>query len=290
MTRIALATCRDLPRLTPDDRILLEELRGCGFEVRPVLWDAEDVRWDTFDLVFIRSCWDYHLRSNQFLAWAEMLDRAGVTLWNPLPVVRWNAHKRYLRDLEAAGVPLVPTCWPTAEGSETLERIFQRFGWEEAVVKPAVSAAAHQTWRVRREDAAQRGPELARALEQGEMMVQRFLPEIAHQGEWSLIFLDGVFSHAAIKSPRPGDFRVQPDFGGTVTRGEPHAALLTRAKQAVDAVPFLWHYARVDGVETAEGFLLMELELIEPALYFTQQPQAAGTAARMIVRWAEGQV
>jgi len=290
VTRIGLATCRDLPRLTPDDRILRDELRRCGFEVQTALWDADRTRWNDFDLVFIRSCWDYHLRCEEFLDWVQEVDRSGVTLWNPLPVVRWNTHKRYLRDLESAGVTVVPTCWPSRNEAGTLEEIFQRTGWEEAVIKPVVSASAHRTWRVHRDQAAGRGPELARALEQGEVMVQRFLPEITGQGEWSLIFLDGAFSHAAIKSPQPGDFRVQPDFGGTVARGEPDAALLARAEQVVASIPYPWHYARVDGVETGEGFLLMELELIEPALYFAQSPEAAGTVARMIARWAERRV
>lgn len=289
MTRIALATCRDLPRLTPDDRILRDELLRYGFEVETALWNAEEIQWNSFDLVMIRSCWDYHLHCDRFLSWAEDLDRTGVTLWNPLPVVCWNAHKRYLRDLQAAGVAVVPTCWPTA-GAETLSDIFRRTGWDEAVVKPAVSASAHQTWRVGRDEAVDHENELARALEQGEVMVQRYLPEITGQGEWSLIFLDGAFSHAALKLPKPGDFRVQPDFGGTVIRGEPSPSLIAGAEQAVRAVPLPWHYARVDGVETAEGFLIMELELIEPALYFAQGPGAAGTVARLIARWAKGQV
>jgi hypothetical protein len=290
VTRIALATCRDLPRLTPDDRILRDQLEGSSFEVETALWDADDIHWNRFDLVIIRSCWDYHLRSNEFLTWAEGLHRSGVTLWNPLPVVRWNMHKRYLRDLEAAGVAVVPTCWLPAGSDNSLEQIFQTTGWEEAVVKPAVSASAHQTWRVSREEGGQHEPRLAQALDQGDVMVQRFLPQITGRGEWSLIFLNGQFSHGAIKSPRPGDFRVQPDFGGTVTRGDPGASLISKAKQAMDAVPFPWHYARVDGVETDEGFLLMELELIEPALYFAQRPGAATDVARMIAGWATGKV
>lgn len=290
MTRIALATCRDLPRLTPDDCILRDELHKTGFEVETALWDTDGENWKRFDLVLIRSCWDYHLRCGEFLAWIEDLHHAGVTMWNPFHVVRWNMHKRYLMDLEAAGVPVVPTCWLPAGSDHCLEQIFQTTGWDEAVVKPAVSASAHQTWRVSREDGTTHGPKLAQALEHGDMMVQRFLPEITAQGEWSLIFFNGHFSHGAIKSPRTGDFRVQPDFGGTVTRGEPGAQLITGARQAVEAVPFPWHYARVDGVETSEGFLLMELELIEPALYFAQQTTAATDVARMIARWAAGQV
>jgi len=276
--------------LTPDDRILRDELQRCGFEAVTALWDAEDLRWESFDLVLIRSCWDYHLRCDEFIGRLEKMDRAGVTLWNPLPVVRWNAHKGYLRDLEAAGVAVVPTCWPSLEEGESLVEIFRRTGWDEAVVKPAVSASAHQTWRVRREEAARRGPELARALVTEEMMVQRFLPEITGQGEWSLIFLDGVYSHAALKSPKSGDFRVQPDFGGTVARGEPSHRLVAAAEAAVTAIPYPWHYARVDGVETEDGFLLMELELIEPALYFAQGREAAGNLTGMIARWAKGRV
>lgn len=289
MKRIALATCRELPRLTPDDRLLLEALGRRGLEAEIVLWGSAGDAWERFDLVLIRSCWDYHLQCAEFLAWAAAVARS-TTLWNPLPLVRWNADKRYLRDLADNGVDVVPTRWPARDGPRSLARIFEETGWEEAVVKPTVSASAHRTWRVRRSDADNREAALARHLAEGEVMVQRYLPEITGRGEWSLVFLDGAYSHAALKSPQPGDFRVQPDFGGTVVRGAPGPDLLAAARRAVAAVPHPWHYARVDGVETVDGFLLMELELIEPALYFAQGDGAADRAAAMIARGDGGRV
>ena len=289
MKRIALATCRELPRLTPDDRLLLEALDRRGLGTSIVFWDAGDVRWERFDLVLIRSCWDYHLHGDAFLAWVAAVDRA-TTIWNPLPLVRWNVDKHYLRDLANAGVAVAPTRWPCREGPRTLDGIFRSTGWEEAVVKPTVSASAHRTWRVRRTEAQCREAELSRAMAQGDVMVQRYLPEITTGGEWSMIFLDGAFSHAALKSPKPGDFRVQPDFGGTVQQGNPGPELLAAGRRAVAAAPHPWHYARVDGVETDGGFMLMELELIEPALYFAQGPGSADRAADMITLGVDGQV
>jgi glutathione synthase/RimK-type ligase-like ATP-grasp enzyme len=274
--RLAFATWRGLPELTADDRLAAEALRRRGATVHPLLWDAPGVDGAGFDAVIVRSVWDYHLRPVEFLAWVERLERAGTLLLNPPAVLRWNHHKSYLRDLAARGVATVPTVWLERGAEVDLGGLLADRGWAEAVVKPAISASAHETWvtspsRVSTDHQGRlRGLLLA-----GDALVQPLVPEVRHQGEWSLLFLGGKFSHAMLKRPREGDFRVQEELGGSARPEEPSSALVEQARQALAAAPAPCLYARVDGVERDGRLVLMELELIEPVLYFGADPGAA---------------
>src|SRR5882724_4397341 len=149
MKRIALATAAKLPTLNDDDRLLIPALAELGFTAVPAVWDAPDVCWDEYrgGAVVVRSCWDYHHRLEEFLAWMTRLERAGVPLWNSPAVLRWNSHKGYLRDLAARGVPIVPTRWLERGRRVGLARLLRDERWSDAVVKPAVSASATDTWR-----------------------------------------------------------------------------------------------------------------------------------------------
>src|SRR5258708_36277981 len=152
--KVALATCARVPDLTEDDRLLLDELSRRGVGARPVVWNAAGTRWSTVDRVVIRSCWDYHLRLSEFLAWLDRVEAEGVPLWNPAPLVRSNVHKSYLKDLKAAGLPVVPTAWLERGSSVDLGRLLRARGWPETAREPAVSASAFRTWRVSAQDAA----------------------------------------------------------------------------------------------------------------------------------------
>ena len=194
------------------------------------------------------------------------------------------------------GVAIVPTIWVKAgEGDEVpnLDALIAAQGWTGgAVVKPAISATAHETWRVAADDdgSHQTRFEALLAKSSSGVMVQPFLPEIQEDGEWSLVFLGGDFSHAVVKRPADGDFRVQHDFGGTVERREPsdslireaHAVLQAAARATNTAVEEIL-YARVDGIVRNAGLLLMELEVIEPVLFFSHAPGAAARMAELIV-------
>jgi len=189
----------------------------------------------------------------------------------------------------------VPTIWVNASAGEvapSLDALIAAQGWQEgAVVKPAISATAHQTWLVAPQRASEQQArfEALLASSPSGVMVQPFLPEI-RDGEWSLVFLGGEFSHAVLKRPADGDFRVQHDFGGTVERLEPEAflvedarAVLHAAARATDTRVEEILYARVDGIVRDEALLLMELELIEPVLFFSHAPGAAARMAELIV-------
>ena len=283
MNRIAFVTHGSLPGLSADDRLAVAELGRLGAEVEAAVWDDPGVRWASYDRVVIRSCWDYHLRPAAFLEWLGRLEGEGVSLWNPAPVVRANADKGYLVDLAAAGVPVVPTV-RLERGEETdLTGLLADRGWDEAVVKPSVSASAFRTRRVRREDAAAVQAELEEMLKASGVLVQRFLPEIQTCGEWSFIFLGGEYSHAVLKRPKTGDFRVQEELGGSSVLERPAPALVEQARAVAATIPIPWLYARVDGVEIGGVFTLMELELIEPLLFLGWDPQAPARFAEAIL-------
>jgi hypothetical protein len=285
MKLILCATCESIPTLTADDRTLLAPLANHGIEARAAIWSDANVDWAKAHAVLIRSCWDYHLRLKEFLAWISALEQAQVRIWNPLAMLRWNTNKIYLRELEEKGVPIVPTLWP-GPGFDLKPELQQR-NWKQAIVKPRVSATAYRTMltSAANTDAVQthindliRGPGA---------MVQEFLEEVQSQGEWSLIFFSGQFSHAVIKTPKPGDFRSQEEFGGSIRNTHPSESLLHAASRVLAAVhPTPLHptplYARVDGVESRGQFHLMELELIEPALYLALAKGAAERFATAI--------
>lgn len=258
------------------------EARGATVAVRP--WNGEGARFDGFDAVVFRSCWDYHHAPDAYLSWLARWEAEGVSFWNPPALVRWNLTKRYLLALGGAGVPVLPTVILEDAEAGTLPAVMAERGWEVAVVKPLLSASAHDTTLV----PAGEAPAVARAIADGRIrrpvMVQPFVPEIRTAGEWSLIFVDGAFTHAALKHPALGDFRVQPSFGGASAAARPDDATLAAARSALAALPLAPLYARVDGVATATGFVVMEVELHEPGLFFPLAPPAAGVFAEAILR------
>ncbi|MFW6201756.1 MAG: ATP-grasp domain-containing protein [Gemmatimonadota bacterium] len=300
---IAVATHREHPRATGDDRLALSRTVAlCGWTVHEVPWNDTTVSWGGYCGVIVRSTWDYHRAPEAFLAWTERVEAAGTPLWNPASVIRWNADKRYLADLEGAGVPIVPTEWVARGQDVELRRILQRRGWTRAVVKPSVGATSYRTVRVRANDAGAHARLLAAILEDGDALVQPYLDQVCREGEWSFVFFDDgegslTFSHAVMKRPKEGDFRVQHQFGGSVRTAVPPPRLLAQVRDAASVVselapgPLL--YARLDGVVGdgrygGEGtFLLMEAELIEPMLFFGYARESTSRFARAVAACME---
>lgn len=282
MTRIALATYAKVPTLNDDDRLLVPALAALGVTAAPAVWDEAGVCWDELQGVLIRSCWDYHLRAPEFLDWIARLERSGVRVWNAGDVLRWNHHKRYLRDLAARGVATVPTRWLARGEAADLRALLAEAGWRDAVIKPAVSASAFGTWRSSTETASRDQSRLEQLLSAGEVMVQPLVSEVGRGGEWSLVFLGGSFSHAVLKRAAAGDYRVQWEFGGSAESQAPASHLIADAERVLAAVPGKPVYARVDGVERDGRLVLMELELIEPHLFLGWDAPAAGRLARAL--------
>ncbi|HKZ04430.1 MAG TPA: hypothetical protein VJU81_03085 [Methylomirabilota bacterium] len=284
VARVCFVSCARWPEVSASDAVAQQalEARGAAVAVRP--WNGEDTRFNGFDAVVFRSCWDYHHTPDAYLAWLARWEAEGVRFWNPPDLVRWNLSKRYLHALAAAGVPVVPTVTLEAGDEARLPAVLAERGWTVAVVKPVVSASGHDTTLVTAEEA----PAVARAIAEGRrrrpVMVQPFVPEIRTAGEWSLVFIDGAFSHAALKHPAAGDFRVQPSFGGRADAATPDADTLAAGRATLAGLPIAPLYARVDGVATGAGFVVMEVELHEPGLFFTQARRGAEAFADAILR------
>ena len=284
---IAFATSSSFPTLTEDDRAVVEPLAHCGFQVQPAVWNHPGYRWQAYEGVIIRSCWDYHLKLSQYLEWIAFLEEKRVRVWNVPSILRWNSTKTYLRELERKGIPIIPTLWPEDSGS--LFNMLCEVGWTHAVIKPRVSATAHRTCVTSIDNIAEGQALLDELLSGPGAMVQKFIPAIVSQGEWSLIFFAGSFSHAVLKTPKDGDFRVQHDFGGSERPAVPPPSVIEAASRAIAEVVPQPLYARADGVESDSHFLLMELELIEPALFLSSHSAAATSFAKAIASAISGQ-
>lgn len=280
MVDIALLTGRTMPREVPENGLLVAELTRLGVTVEIHPWD-EPLDWSGFGLAVVRTTWDYWARSEEFAAWAERTARL-TTLRNPVEVLLWNSHKGYLVELAAAGVPVVPTrLVPRGASDAERGRVLLAFGDDEVVLKPAVSAGARGALRSLAADRAS-AAHLAELTGVGDALVQPFAESVLARGETSLVFFDGVFSHAVRKIPAAGEYRIHLHHGGSVQHYTPDAAELAVATAALAAAPAATSYARVDLVQLPGGPAVMELELIEPELFLPTAPAAAGRYARVL--------
>jgi glutathione synthase/RimK-type ligase-like ATP-grasp enzyme len=282
MPRIALATCAALPDLDAEDAPLVPALRQAGIEGVPLVWNDSAVDWAAYDLVVVRTTWDYPNKIAAFLAWADRV-AAVRTLWNPSPMLRWNTDKRYLRELAGRGVPIVPTRWLPRGSTHDLGAILAEERWGEAVLKPVVSAGARRTRMVGPDSLADGQHFLAEQLTQRAMMVQPYVPEVSTVGELSLLYFNGRFSHAVRKIPATGDFRVQTEHGGRVESVVPTTVELVAGQRVLDAMGEETLYARVDVLPTEDGaHRLLELEVTEPSMFLTWNVDAPARFARAI--------
>ena len=279
---VALVTYDAHPEPTDDDRLLADALKARGVSVHAVPWTRPATRWSAYDAVVVRSTWDYFHRSREFHDWLDGLEAEGARVHNDVRILRWNADKSYLRELEARDIPVIPTRWLDVGAATSLRELRRESGWSELVVKPTVSGGAHRTWRSTVDAEATDETRLAEMIDAGAVMVQPLVEEIERDGEWSLVFFAGAYSHAILKRPRSGDFRVQREHGGTVETAEPTASMITAAERALAAIPFgvaAPLYARVDGCSVNGALRLMELEVLEPELFLRCAPNSADRLA-----------
>jgi glutathione synthase/RimK-type ligase-like ATP-grasp enzyme len=277
LPRLGIATWSGEPEPVADDWLLVEALAARDVEVLVAPWDSASTPWGACDAVLIRSCWDYHRRVEEFVQWTLEVEAVGAALWNPAAVVSWNARKTYLRELAEGGLPIVPTLWLEADADAAV-RAIETSSWPEVVLKPIVGASSFLTWRGEAEAVVGEGELLEQLLEQGGAMLQPFVPEVQSGGEWSLMYFEGRLSHAVLKRASAGEFRVQEEFGGEALPRTPPLEVQRVCEAALEGAPALPLYARVDGIEAAGGFLLGEVELIEPMLFLGT---AAGASDRL---------
>ena len=282
MPKILLLTAESLSHEDHETALLATEFQTLGVDSSFIAWTDPAVHRIDADLALIRSTWDYTTRLQDFL---QFLTELPVPVRNPVEVVRWNCHKGYLTELATSGAPVVPTVLFRSG----VEPELPDFGTAEVIVKPASSAGARGVGRFA--SSSEAGVDHLRSLlAGGDALVQPFLPGVA-DGERSLVFLGGNYSHAVRKTPAAGDFRVQEQYGGVIVPHVCSPAELAAAQAALAVVPggagtgqgepLL--YARIDLIGPADAPLIMELELIEPELFLPQAPGSAAVLARAVV-------
>ena len=250
-----------------EDALLSNLLEELGLSHELLAWSDPDVDWSRFTHVLIKSTWDYFDYYPEFLAWLDQLEALETSVLNPVATLRWNSSKNYLLELKAKGYPCVAGQILPKGSTTTLEALHNALGFETLVVKPLVSGGAKNTLKVTRGAGKDLEDKIASLLQEEDFLVQPYIPEIVAVGEYSLIFFNGVFSHAVLKSPAADDFRVQHYYGGTIQEITPDSKMLGSAQALVASFSKDSLYARVDGVVIEGVFHLMELELIEPYLF-----------------------
>lgn len=296
--RVAVLRGRNLPKfigpdvphvdhLLADDRRLIEAFASRGVEAQSVVWrDPQD--WDRFDLALIRSTWDYIDEPERFLAVLSEIAASSCRLRNPLEAVRWNSEKTYLFDLCEWGIPTVPTYRAPASDRQALQRTAIGEAWGGAVLKPTVGGGGFRVSRVAPGELAGTLEGLS-AEEPGlEFLVQPLVESVVTEGEWSFIFVDGTLSHVLLKRPAPGDYRAQEPYGGVIEAARPPAADASAVQRMLERLPFDLLYARLDLVRVGDHLSVMEVELIEPVLYFNLAPEAAGRLAEAAMAGMDG--
>lgn len=279
-SRIALCTWSNPAYTDPEPPQLAETLRARGHEAEVVVWHSA-AAWDSYDLVLIRSTWDYFDRLEEFLAWVDRVDSV-TRIVNPPSVIRWNSHKGYLAGLGAAGVPVLLSLALARGAARPVDQLAAT-GWGEVVIKPAVDGGARLALKAAA-DSPEASEHLIRLVEVGDVIVQPFAPSV-FQGETSLFFFAGDFSHAVRKVPKDGDYRVQALHGGSEELHEPTRGELEVARAAMALAPDELAYARADFIDVDGQPTLMELELIEPDLFLRMAPGSHDRFADMVEQY-----
>ena len=277
--KIALITYQDQGAyhnsgIENEDESLIRFLISKHLEIEKVIWNNPKVNWESYDLALVKSPWDYFNLITDFYNWLDELKSKNIKLLNPIDTIKWNADKHYLNDIAQVGLKVTPSLFLTKGKNESLNVYFDHFSTKKLVVKPVVSGGSKHTFMVTAANVDEVEQTLEGLLATEDFIIQPFLSAIETEGEWSFIFFGGKFSHALLKKAKPGDFRVQSTFGGTVHPQIPPPQLLVQAQKYVDQFANNCLYARVDGTIIDQEFMLMELELIEPFLFLGTNPES----------------
>lgn len=271
--KIAILTCEKLPNLNPEDQNIIPELAKHNIEAKAVIWDDKAINWTDFDYLIFRNTWDYFEKETEFKIWLDQIEKLGIKTLNPIAIIQQNIHKFYLRDLEKQGITILPTVFIDKTNTLNLVELIPAH-WKKAVIKPAFSAGSYLTEVFEISEIQAINEKYKSIAAEKELLLQEFMPEIQTIGETSFIFFNKKFSHAINKKPVDGDFRVQSLFGGKYTLVQPKPELIEKAKKIVSTFPDDLLYARVDGIIINNDLHLMEIECIEPDLYFNLSENA----------------
>ena len=281
--RCAYLTMEDMSGFVTDADLSVPAMAALGWDVEFVPWRRPGVDWGRFELVYICTPWDYQADPAAFIGVLERIEASTALLVNPLALVRWNLDKTYLRELEAAGVKIVPSLWFDAWSTDALAVAREAFSTATVVVKPQLGANADHTYLVAPAREAGLLADMAASFRSRPYFVQPFIESIRTEGEYSLFYLDGAYSHAIRKTPRAGDFRSQEEHGADILAVEADEQLRAAAAAAMRCIEPAPVYARLDFVRgPGDAMLLMELELIEPSLYLRMDTASPARFARAL--------
>jgi len=277
---ILIATCSEYPHPTPNLEALLQAVRAQDRQAAHLPWKTTPL--ETFaaaDAVLPLCCWDYYDDPGRFLDWIEALEAMGARLLNPPDILRWNFRKTYLLEMAAAGLHVPKTIRLPGPSRRAIAQAMEREGWRTAVLKPVSSQNGHG---IRKLDWADRARWSLDGTA-GEALLQEFQEDVGALGETTLTFIDGAFSHAVRRILKPGEWRANPQYGITYERAELGPGVIEAAQASLGLLPTTPLYARVDGLVRPEGFMLMELELIDPYLYLEFAPGSADVMGRALL-------
>lgn len=262
-----------------EDLLISNAAKELGISVTKVGWDDHNFDWKNAKAVLIRETWDYFHRISEFMEWVSKVEQES-RLINSAELIRWNQDKHYLRDVQQNGVEIVPTHFIERGETKNLKEIYESTGWPTIILKPCISGAARHTYKLNASSIDEHEGIFQELIANESMMIQPFIESITEKGEVSFILINGKFEHAVLKKAKPGDFRVQDDWGGTLHDFTPSAEMIRLVQNVLLKAAPNAIYARVDMVwDVDDQLLLGELELIEPELWFRRNPRAAKSLA-----------
>ncbi len=278
--RVAYLVMDDMGDYVTDFHLSVAPMAELGWDAIATPWRSEP-DWGAFDAVYICTPWDYPKFPEEFLQVLETIEATRALLLNELETVRWNLDKSYMKDVEARGDDIVPSSWYDDFAVADVPAFFSAHGVDKVVIKPTIGANAMDTFVLRNPVPDALLDRLMQAFSGRSFFVQPFIDAIHDEGEYSLFFFNGEYSHAILKTPKKGDFRVQEEHGATIAPVSPPEGLHDVAARVFSHLEPLPVYGRGDWVRGPDGrFLLMELELIEPSLYLRTDSGAALRFAR----------
>lgn len=285
MRKVAFLSMDSLEGYSCYDDLVIKPLGKLGWQVEIVSWKSKKITWKDYDCVIVRSTWDYQDSPKEFI---EVLTNihTQTKLENNIEILKWNMDKKYLRDLEDKGIQIVNSVWKEKFNDTEVKHYFDLLNADEIIIKPTVSASAFNTFRINRNNFYTHISILDTIFKNTPFIVQPFINNIIKEGEYSLFYFGGEFSHAILKTPKQNDFRVQEEHGGILKLVQPEEEMKKSAEKILKEIQTNLLYARIDFVRTKENdFALMELELIEPSLYFNMDPQSPQFFAEVFNKW-----
>ena len=267
------------------DNLLDKPMADCGWQTSHISWREKNVDWKQYDAVIIRSTWDYQDDADLFMQVLSEIEESGTVLLNSLAIAQWNINKNYLKEVESKGASIIPTLWLEKFDYSLVDGYFKYFETDQLVIKPTISANSDNTFWIKKETFKDHKKLLEKSLINRQLMVQPFIPAIVEEGEYSVFYFAGNYSHCILKTPKSGDFRVQEEHGGILQSIEPSQSLLSAANKALKTIPEKVLYARIDLVNYKQEYQIMEIELIEPSLYFNLDKNAASRFAKCFANW-----